>query len=117
MNNPRFFDHQIFPQYPNPVTKCPLAATSCLAPASLASFIQNDISAFAHDFQTPHVEQASLSSEREFADRMAAGISLMYVHGEHLIRARDVNLPTPTQVSYPVFDQSGSNFLGIYDTV
>ena len=63
------------------------------------------------------MEQASLSIEREFADRMAAGISLMYVHGEHLIRARDVNLPTPTQVSYPVFDQSGSNFLGIYDTV
>ena len=41
----------------------------------------------------------------------------MYVHGEHLIRARDVNLPAPTTVTYPVYDQTGDNFLGVYDTV
>src|SRR5207244_10149351 len=86
-------------------------------PAILASFIQNDISSFAHNFQTPHVEQASLSIEREFAERMAAGVSLMYVHGAHLIRARHVNLPPPTTVSYPVFDETGSTFLGTYDMV
>jgi hypothetical protein len=38
----------------------------------------------------------------------------LYVHGEHLIRARDVNLPQPTVVSYPVFDSSGKDFLGTY---
>ncbi len=117
LGNTHFFDHQVFPQYPNPVVRCAINATSCLAPASLTDFIQNEVSAFAHDFQTPHVEQASLSIEREFAERMAAGISLMYVHGEHLIRARDVNLPVPTAVTYPVFDQTGSNFLDSYYTV
>ncbi|HSS96670.1 MAG TPA: TonB-dependent receptor, partial [Terriglobales bacterium] len=117
LDNAHVLDHRVFPQYPDVVVKCPMTATSCLAPGSLENFIQRDVSAFAHDFQTPHVEQASLSIEREFAERMAAGISLMYVHGEHLIRARDVNLPAPTTVSYPVFDQTGSTFLGTYDTV
>jgi hypothetical protein len=117
LDNAHFFDHQVFPQYPNAVEKCPLASTFCAMPSSLSTFVQSDVSAFAHDFQTPHVEQASVSIEREFAERMAAGVSLMYVHGEHLIRARDVNLPAPTTVTYPVYDQTGSNFLGTYDTV
>ncbi len=38
----------------------------------------------------------------------------MYVHGEGLIRARNVNLPVPVPVSYPVYDESGANFLGSY---
>jgi len=37
----------------------------------------------------------------------------MYVHGQNLIRARDVNLATPIDVTYPVFDEGG-NFLGAY---
>ena len=41
----------------------------------------------------------------------------MYVHGVDLIRARDVNLPPPVNVSYPVYDSSGTNFLGTYDSV
>jgi hypothetical protein len=39
----------------------------------------------------------------------------MYVHGQNLIRARDVNLPAPTDVTYPVFDGSGINQMGTYD--
>jgi hypothetical protein len=38
----------------------------------------------------------------------------MYVHGSHLIRARDVNLPPPVIESYPVFDPSGQTFTGDY---
>jgi hypothetical protein len=117
LDNAHYFDHQVFPQYPAPATICALSANSCSPPDNLASFMQHDVSAFAHDFQTPHVEQASLSLEREIAERMAAGISVMYVHGEHLIRARDINLPVPTAVTYPVFDQTGSSFLGSYYTV
>jgi len=63
------------------------------------------------------VHQASLNLEREFVDRMAAGISYMYVHGQNLIRARDVNLPIPIDVTYPVYDDSGINFLGTYYSV
>ncbi len=52
--------------------------------------------------------------EREVAHRLAVGVSYMYVHGEDLIRARDVNLPPPVNVEYPVYDSSGINFLGTY---
>jgi hypothetical protein len=114
LNNSDFYDHQIFPQYPNPLVSCPLNGTFCTPPPSLTQFLQTDVSAFAHNFQTPKVEQASLNLERELVHRLAAGVSYMYVHGENLIRARDVNLPPPTEVAYPVYDDSGTNFLGSY---
>jgi len=41
----------------------------------------------------------------------------LYVHGENLIRARDVNLPTPTQYSYPIYDPTGNTFTNSYYTV
>jgi hypothetical protein len=44
------------------------------------------------------------------------GVSYTFVHGQNLIRARDVNLPPPVDVSYPVYDASGVNLLG-YDSV
>ena len=61
------------------------------------------------------MQQASLNVEREIAHRLAIGASYMYVHGVDLIRARDVNLPPPTDVSYPVYDESGVNLLGYYN--
>jgi hypothetical protein len=39
----------------------------------------------------------------------------MYVHGENMLRARDVNLPPPVDVTYPVYDESGVNLLGYYN--
>ena len=48
------------------------------------------------------------------AYRLAAGVSYLYVHGEDLIRARDVNLPQPTEYSYPLYDDSGTTFLNTY---
>ena len=69
---------------------------------------------FSHDFQTPFVQQASFSIEREIAQRITVSGSYLYSHGEHLIRARDVNLPAPVQVTYPVFDSTGQNLTGYY---
>lgn len=117
LNNSNYYDHQVFPQYPNPLVNCPVSATSCALPASLAQYSQAGISAFSPNFKTPKVEQASLSLEREVAHRLAVGVSYMYVHGEDLIRARDVNLPPPVNVTYPVYDSSGINFLGTYYNV
>ena len=37
--------------------------------------------------------------------------------GKHLIRARDVNLPDPVEVQYPIFDETGNTFTGNYYTV
>jgi hypothetical protein len=77
----------------------------------VASRLTSEISAFAPNFQTPFVHQASLTLERELAKRFAIGASNLYVHGQHLIRARDVNLPQPATLTYPVFDEEGAVFL------
>jgi hypothetical protein len=114
LNNNNFLDRQIFLQYPNPLVGCPVTATNCQLPSSLAQLEQADVSAFSHNFKTPKVEPASLSVEREVAHRLSVGVSYMYVHGVDLIRTRDVNLPPPVKVSYPVYDGSGTNFLGAY---
>ena len=114
LDNSNYYDHQIFPQYPLPLVNCPVTAASCSLPASFAQYAQAGISSFSPNFKTPKVEQASLSMEREVSHRLALGASYMYVHGEDLIRARDVNLPPPVNVQYPVYDSSGVNFLGTY---
>jgi hypothetical protein len=86
-------------------------ATSCTAPGNLQPFVSSNISAFSHDYRTPEVHQASLTVEREVGHRIVADVSYSFVHGQNLIRARDVNLPQPTSVQYPIFDPSGVNIL------
>ena len=115
LNNTNYYANQIFPRYPNPIVSCPQLAATCTPPASLEQFLQNDISSFSPNFRTPEVHQASLTLEREVANRLAVGISYTFVHGQNLVRARDVNLPTPTNVAYPVYDASGLNLLGYYN--
>jgi outer membrane receptor protein involved in Fe transport len=105
-------EQQIFPQYPNPLVGCPLLASSCPIPANLIPFAESDISAFAQNFRSPEVHQASLDLERELGSRVVAEVSYSFVHGQNLIRARDVNLPPPTNVQYPIYDASGGNLLG-----
>src|ERR1700690_3586089 len=117
LNISDYYDHLVFPHYPDPLVNCPLSATSCALPASLAQFAQAGISSFSSNFKTPKVEQARLTIEQEVAHRFAVGISYMYVHGEDLIRARDVNLPPPQNIEYPVYDSSGTSFLGTYYNV
>ncbi|HEX8815729.1 MAG TPA: TonB-dependent receptor [Terriglobales bacterium] len=117
LDNSNYYDHQVFPQYPNALVDCPLMAASCALPANLAQFAQASISAFATNFKTPKVEQASVSLEREMAARLVVGVSYMYVHGIDLIRALDGNLPAPVNVEYPVYDAQGINFLGTFYNV
>jgi hypothetical protein len=117
LDNNNYYDHQVFPQYPNPLARCALDAPVCMPPRSVSRLLQTDIAAFAPNFKTPRVEQTSLSVEREVAHRLAVGLNYMYVHGVDLIRARDVNLPPPTDVTYPVFDDTGTTFLGKYYNV
>ncbi len=112
LNRTNYYDRQIFPQYPYSLVSCTLLAASCAPPTNLLQFAQNDISSFAHDFRTPEVHQASATVEREIARRVVADISYSFVHGQNLIRARDVNLPRPANVQYPIFDSSGLNLLG-----
>lgn len=114
LNDSRFYDHQVFPAYPNPLVSCSLAATSCALPVGLTQGVTNSVSAFAPNFITPRVQQASITVEREVADRTSVALSYIYVHGEHLIRALDVNLPQPVALTYPIIDSTGSATGGYY---
>ncbi|MGA2695822.1 MAG: carboxypeptidase regulatory-like domain-containing protein [Terriglobales bacterium] len=117
LNNSNYYDNQVFPHYPYPLVNCSQTATSCSVPASLEQFAEADVASFSPNFKTPHVEQTSLSLEKEVVHRTAVGVSYTFVHGVDLIRARDVNLPPPVDVAYPVYDSTGVNFLGTYYTV
>jgi TonB-dependent receptor-like protein len=112
LNQTNFYNEQIFPLYPFSLVDCPPLASSCSVPSKLMQFATSDISAFSHDFRSPEVHQASMSLEREVANRVVAEISYSFVRGQDLIRARDVNLPPPTNVQYPIYDASGVNLLG-----
>lgn len=115
LNQTNYYDQQIFPQYPSALVQCAALATSCTPPLNLMQHAENDISSFANNFRTPEVHQASLTMEREVTNRVVAQLSYSYVHGQNLIRARDLNLPTPTSVQYPIYDSSGLNILGYGD--
>jgi hypothetical protein len=117
LNNTNYYDNQVFPTYPNPLVNCPLNSGLCNLPSGFAEGVTNDVSAFAPNFVTPRVHQTSLTLEREMAGKTTVAVSYLYVHGEHLIRALDVNLPPPVALTYPIFDSTGSIFQGGYYTV
>jgi hypothetical protein len=117
LNNSNYYDHQVFPTYPNPLVACPVMSASCNLPTGFTQGVTNNVSAFAPNFVTPRVQQASLTFEREVASHTSVAVSYLYVHGEHLIRALDVNLPQPVALTYPIFDSTGSIFQGGYYTV
>ena len=117
LNNSNYYDNQVFPTYPNALVSCPVVSTACNLPAGFTQGVTNDVSAFAPNFVTPRVQQASLTLEREVAGKTTIAVSYLYVHGEHLIRALDVNLPPPVAENYPIFDSTGSIFEGGYYTV
>ena len=117
LNNTDSYDHQVFPSYPNPLVTCPQYATNCALPAGFTQGVTNEVSAFAPNFVTPRVQQSSVTLEKEVADHTTLSVSLLNVHGEHLIRALDVNLPQPVAATYPIFDSTGSIFQGGYYSV
>ncbi len=104
---------RLFPTYPNPLVNCPAGALVCTPPPSVASLLTTQVSAFAPNFQTPYVEQANLTLEKDLGAKITASVSYLYVHGVHLIRSLDVNLPKPTITDYPVYNDDGSVFLGM----
>jgi Carboxypeptidase regulatory-like domain/TonB dependent receptor len=117
LSNSKYYDHQVFPTYPNPLVTCPLMSSSCSLPAGFTQGVTNNVSAFAPNFVIPRVQQTSVTLEREVASHTTVAVSYLYVHGEHLIRALDVNLPPPVALTYPIFDSTGSIFQGGYYTV
>ena len=109
--------HQVFPSYPNAAVNCPRGPVSCTIPAAWQPYATSEVAAFAPDFKTPRVQQASLSLERELAGGVEGTVSYLFVHGVDMIRARDVNLPPPTYYSYPIFDPTGGTFQNAFYNV
>jgi hypothetical protein len=79
LNNTNYYDHQVFPTYPNPLVTCPLTFASCNLPAGFTQGVTNDVSAFTPNFITPRVQQTSLTLEREVADHTTVAVSYLYV--------------------------------------
>jgi hypothetical protein len=117
LNNSNYYDHQVFPGYPNALVSCPLYAATCALPAGFTQGVTKRVAAFAPNFVTPRVQQASLTLEKEVVSRTTVALTLLIVRGEHLIRALDVNLAQPTALTYPIFDSTGSVFTGGYYAV
>ena len=117
LSTSNYYDHQVFPAYPNPLVDCPLYAANCALPAGFTQGVTHEISAFAPNFVTPRVQQANVTLEKEIVDHTTVAVSVLSVRGEHLIRALDVNLPQPVASTYPIFDSTGSIFSGGYYTV
>ncbi|MFB3813022.1 MAG: TonB-dependent receptor domain-containing protein [Terriglobales bacterium] len=117
LDNYDYWNRVVFPAYPLPLVSCPSGTTFCAPPPQITNKLTAEVSAFAPEFHTPVVQQASFGVEKEIARRLAVGANYLYVHGQGLIRSRDVNLPRPVQLTYPVFDEFGSNFLGEFYTV
>jgi len=117
LNNSNYYDHQVFPTYPNPLVNCPVVNNTCNLPFGFTDGVTHDVSAFAPNFVTPRVQQSSVTLEREIGGHTTVAISYLFVRGEHLIRALDVNLLPPVALNYPIFDSTGSIFQGGYYTV
>jgi TonB dependent receptor/Carboxypeptidase regulatory-like domain len=112
-----YYQGQVFPTYPNAAVNCPRGPASCTLPDPWKQYATSDISAFAPNFKTPRAQQGSLSLEKEPAGGFTGTLSYLYVHGVDLIRARDVNLPPPTEYSYPIYDSTGNSFQNAFYTV
>ncbi len=76
LDNTNFYQAQVFPSYPNAAVNCPRGPVSCTLPAAWQPYATSEISAFAPDFKTPRVQQASLSLERELPGGFAGTLVL-----------------------------------------
>ncbi len=106
---------RLFPSYPHTLVNCPPGTLVCTPPPSVAGLLTTDVSAFSPNFQTPYAVRASLGVQRELGHKFIASVTYEYVHGVHLLRSIDRNLPKPKMTEYPVYNDTGSVFLGMYD--
>jgi hypothetical protein len=108
LDNQQAAQTRVFPTYPNPLVSCAVTSASCLAPSNVANYLTSEIYAFDPNFRTPFVQQGSLTLEKELSAKLVVSTTYLYVHGEHLLRAVDANLPPPVTVQYPVYNEEGN---------
>ncbi|HZQ91406.1 MAG TPA: TonB-dependent receptor [Terriglobales bacterium] len=89
------------PAYPN--TKCgaPVPAPNCAAPAT-GTAAAPSIFVMQPGFQEPIVQQANLNLEHQLGRDYSLTVGWQMVKGNHLQRTRDINLGTPTPVTFTI---------------
>jgi outer membrane receptor protein involved in Fe transport len=80
------------PTYPNTFPSIPSGAS---APSPT-------IFVFEPDYQSPRVQQASLGIDRALTNDLGVAVSYLYVKGDDLPRATDINLGPPSTVAVPI---------------
>jgi hypothetical protein len=110
LDSTNYYQRQAFPSYPNAAFTCQRGPVTCILPAALQQYASAEVDAFAPNFRTPRAQQGSISLEKEVGGGFTGTLSYLYVHGVDLIRARDVNLPSPTDYNYPIYDPTGTTF-------
>jgi hypothetical protein len=77
LDNTDYYQHQVFPSYPNPAVNCTRGPIACALPASWQPFATSQVAAFGPGFKTPRVQQASLRLEKELADGLTGELSYL----------------------------------------
>src|SRR5436305_8044008 len=78
--------------YPNTLCGAPQAVAGCAPPAGFAS-VKPSILPFAGNYQQPYLEQYNLAVEYQVAPDTSVTVGYSGVHGVHIQRTRDINLP------------------------
>lgn len=86
------------PTYPNRFDSIPTGGTAS----------RPSIFVFDPDFENPFVHQASVGVEHGVADDIAVGVSYLYVRGTNLQRSIDINLGSPSVVTFT--DNEGNTY-------
>ena len=111
LENTQIADSKIFPVYPFPLVNCPAGITTCLVPDGLAGKLTSEVSAFSPQFQTPYVQQASMTLEKEIGSNDAISASyLLRPWRAHDPRARYQPADTDNGPTYPVFSEDQNTF-------
>ena len=86
----------------------PQATAGCTPPTGFAS-APPTILQFASNYQQPYVEQYNTAVEYQVAADTSVTVAYTGVHGVHIQRTRDINLPsTQTAVTASVVGQPGT---------
>jgi outer membrane receptor protein involved in Fe transport len=94
--------------YPNTLCGAPQATAGCTPPAGFAS-VKPTILQFASNYQQPYVEQYNTAVEYQVAADTSVSVAYTGVHGVHIQRTRDINLPsTQNPVTASVVGQPGT---------
>ena len=89
----------IFPRIITLPGQCGLAPlTACPTP---------NVVFFDSNFKAPEIHQADLTVEQDLSHNTVMSVTWMGAYGRRLANFTDINLPTPTTISYKVVDTSG----------